>query len=73
MGMQIASRVVRHLELLIIRKMGRNPVLLGRLYIAFFGLLPPWGWLTRCDESVALSAGQLPLQIFQPCTHSVLL
>jgi hypothetical protein len=29
--------------------------------------------LTRCDESVALSAGQLPLQISQPCTHSVLL
>jgi len=27
-------------------KMGKNPVLLARLYI--FDLLPPWDWLTRC-------------------------
>ncbi len=26
--------------------MGRNPVLLARLYI--FDLLPPWDWLVRC-------------------------
>ncbi|MEG4504368.1 hypothetical protein QUA81_09675 [Microcoleus sp. F6_B4] len=34
------------LQLEIIIKMGRNPVLLGRLYI--FDLLPPWDWLARC-------------------------
>ncbi|MEG5019310.1 MULTISPECIES: hypothetical protein [unclassified Microcoleus] len=34
------------LHLVLIRKMGRNPVLLGRLYI--FDLLPPWDWLARC-------------------------
>ena len=52
-------------------KMGRNPVLLARLYI--FDLLPPWDWLTGVYFCVALSTGQLPLQIFQSCTHSILL
>jgi len=35
--------------------MGRNPVLLGRLYI--FDLLPPWDWLAGVCFCVALSTG----------------
>jgi|GEM_PF-1950834 len=32
--------------------------------------LPPWGCSVWCTNAIALSMGQLPFQIKQPCTHN---
>jgi hypothetical protein len=52
--------------------MGRNLVLLGQLYIVLLDTtaLELVGSVYFC---VVLSAGQLPLQTSQSCTHSILL
>ena len=52
-------------------KMGRNPVLwASALYFWFTTALGLVNWVYFC---IALSTGQLPPQIFQSCTHSILL
>ena len=53
------------------KKWVETPCFEHRLYI--FDLLPPWDCLTGVYFCIALSTGQLPLQIFQSCTHSILL
>ncbi len=32
--------------------------------------LPPWGCSVWCTNVIALSMGQLPFQILQPCTYN---
>ncbi len=49
--------------------MGRNPVFLGRLYSFRATALGLLDLVYFCN---ALSTGQLPSQVWQPCTHSVL-
>ena len=58
-------------NVLIIENFGRNPVLLGRLYIFLF--TTALGLVDSGCFCIALSAGQLPLKVSHPCTHSILL
>jgi hypothetical protein len=57
--------------LILIRKMGLKPRPF-RTALHFLPL-PPWNCKSSVYLCIALSTGQLPFQILQPCTHSVLL